>query len=139
MDALRNLPLDEPSPQGMIFRRSNGDGDCFFVPARLIDNPYMDQADYLRKLARLPPVTRARLMAGDWSISEAGQIQADWLRYYDVSGEHYRADFPPTSFPNGLPLRVIHPSECVRFCTVDTAGSTWDVERESKGFPQPLV
>jgi len=52
-----------------------------FVPARAIDNPYLDIAAYEQSLAQLDPVTRARLWRGDWDISEEGKLfQAQWFR-----------------------------------------------------------
>jgi hypothetical protein len=39
-----------------------------FVPARLADNPSLDQDDYRSKLAKLNPVLRAQLENGDWDV-----------------------------------------------------------------------
>lgn len=37
-----------------------------FIPAKLDDNPHIDQAGYRASLAALPPVERQRLEHGDW-------------------------------------------------------------------------
>lgn len=71
-----------------------------FFPARLDDNPYIDQDDYLESLAQLDPVERARIRDGDWSAREEGgmfrrewfPIVDDWprdaeqVRYWDLAG-----------------------------------------------------
>ena len=68
-----------------------------FVPARLADNPFLDQVQYRESLAELDPVTRAQLLAGDWqvrpegvmfkrdwfAIAEHGPDQARRIRYWD--------------------------------------------------------
>jgi len=43
-----------------------------FIPARLEDNPYLDQVTYETSLSRLDYVTRQRLRFGDWEILDAG-------------------------------------------------------------------
>jgi len=43
-----------------------------FIPARLADNPYLDQEAYLESLAELDPITRAQLMSGDWDVRAGG-------------------------------------------------------------------
>ena len=48
------------------------DGDRIFIPARLSDNPHLDQAEYERSMAELDPVTRQRLLLGDWEAREPG-------------------------------------------------------------------
>jgi len=45
-----------------------------FVPARLIDNPAIDQAAYRRSLAKLDPVTRQQLEEGDWDVQAQGNM-----------------------------------------------------------------
>jgi hypothetical protein len=51
-----------------------------FIPARVIDNPSIDRAEYELSLAGLDPQTRKQLLEGDWNAREPG----DWV------------------FPNGL-------------------------------------
>jgi predicted phage terminase large subunit-like protein len=52
-----------------------------FVPARAVDNPYLDIEAYALSLAQLDPLTRRRLQDGDWDISEEGTLfQRDWFR-----------------------------------------------------------
>lgn len=50
----------------------------YFVPARLDDNPHLDQAEYEQSLRELDPVTRAQLRRGDWQITVRGDILYMW-------------------------------------------------------------
>lgn len=45
-----------------------------FVPAKLVDNPHLDQASYEQSLSELDDVTRAQLLEGDWQVRERGNI-----------------------------------------------------------------
>lgn len=56
----------------------------YFVPARLDDNPHLDQAEYELSLRELDPVTRAQLRRGDWHISVRGDILYMWNELYHV-------------------------------------------------------
>jgi predicted phage terminase large subunit-like protein len=52
-----------------------------YVPAKIADNPYLDREQYLRKLRHLDPVTRERLMNGDWSVNEGGsKFRREWFQ-----------------------------------------------------------
>lgn len=50
----------------------------YFVPARLDDNPHLDQHQYELSLRNLDPVTRAQLRRGDWQITLRGDILYQW-------------------------------------------------------------
>lgn len=45
-----------------------------FVPAKLVDNPHLDQESYEQSLSELDEVTRAQLLEGDWQVRERGNI-----------------------------------------------------------------
>lgn len=125
--AIKELDPQSPSPAGMIFWPASSRA---FVPARLADNRFLDQADYESKLSHLSPVTRERLKRGDWGITEDSQIKAEWLRYYTMQGEYYRLQRA-----DGSELAHFTPKECQRFITVDSAGTSEDVAREKRGKP----
>lgn len=57
-----------------------------FVPARVQDNPHLDQADYIESLAELDSVTRAQLLSGDWTIRPRGDILSMWDEQMHVIG-----------------------------------------------------
>lgn len=70
-------------------------GKRFFVPARLDDNPHLDQAEYEESLSNLDSITRAQLRRGDWSITTKGdilymwdenQVIVPWSRFREVFG-----------------------------------------------------
>jgi hypothetical protein len=128
LEKTRGLDARQPSPPGTIFYATP---QRAFVPARIADNPYLDLDDYLASLSQFTnPVTRERLMNGDWSIMPDGLINPEWIREYTMQGEIIRlfnaADEQFAAF---------HQNECRRFITVDTAGSTKDRTREAKGKP----
>jgi len=45
-----------------------------FIPAKIADNPGLDQETYIKSLMHLDPVTRARLMDGNWDIRDVGRM-----------------------------------------------------------------
>jgi len=57
-----------------------------FVPARMDDNPHLDQSEYEKSLELLDPVTRAQLRLGDWRIRPKGNIYKAWSD--GVDGHH---------------------------------------------------
>ena len=55
-----------------------------FIPATLNDNPYLDQAAYIKSLNNLDPVTRQQLLEGDWSARRAGgKFHREWFEVVD--------------------------------------------------------
>ena len=55
--------------------------DRVFIPANLDDNPYLDRESYIKSLDQLDPVTRLRLLKGDWSAKDAGTLfQREWFK-----------------------------------------------------------
>ena len=62
-----------------------------FIPARLFDNPQIDQASYVRSLMNLDPVRRAQILDGDWDINPEGcKFQRGWFRIVDDYPRGYR-------------------------------------------------
>lgn len=62
--------------------------DRLFIPATLNDNPHIDREAYLRSLNRLDPITRDRLLAGDWTVTDGGQLfDRAWFadHYWDAA------------------------------------------------------
>jgi predicted phage terminase large subunit-like protein len=53
-----------------------------FVPAKLEDNPSVDQREYTASLSQLDPITRAQLLAGDWDAYLGGRFRKEWFRTY---------------------------------------------------------
>lgn len=66
----------------------NSAPDRLFIPATLGDNPHVDQESYLRSLDRLDPITRERLLKGDWNVTEGGKLfDRSWFngKYQDAA------------------------------------------------------
>jgi predicted phage terminase large subunit-like protein len=80
-----------------------------FFPARLSDNPYLDQAEYEQSLMNLDPITRAQLLEGDWDARyEGGMFNRAWfnlvellpqtayrIRYWDLAATQAKAGRDP--------------------------------------------
>jgi predicted phage terminase large subunit-like protein len=82
-DLLEGVPLrmrsaSNPGGPGHLFVKSRFiDPDTrqegtLFIPSKLQDNPYLDTATYIETLSYMDPVERARLIAGDWDVTEEG-------------------------------------------------------------------
>lgn len=65
-----------------------------FIPSKLEDNPYLDQA-YERKLLSLPPELRKAYRDGDWDIFP-GQYFTEWRKKTHVTATHvaFPVDYP---------------------------------------------
>jgi phage terminase large subunit-like protein len=51
-----------------------------YIPARLRDNPHIDQESYMEGLKHLHPTTRQQLLEGDWSAREPGDyFRSEWF------------------------------------------------------------
>lgn len=99
-----------------IYCEGIGHRTRYFVPARLMDNPSIDLAEYSRSLIELPPVERYRLEHGDWSITEQGNLfHMESLRSYTRVGDHFKLTRP------GQSDLLITMQELIFFITSDTA------------------
>ena len=59
---------------------------------------------------------------------EGSKIKREWFRHFDKQGAYYRL----YSAENKM-FKVVEPSECQRFITVDCAGSSDDIAKEKRG------
>lgn len=104
-------------------------GNRAFLPGFIEDNPSLDPVEYEASLSHLPPITRARLLRGDWSITEDGLIEASWVKRFHVSPDGtitiYNQD--------GSELARWNESESYRFATCDPAGTSADKAKTSRG------
>ncbi len=80
-----------------------------FIPAKLQDNPYLDQAKYVESLNNLDPITRRQYLEGDWTARHGGSIfQREWfeivheapaslrkVRYWDKAATKQREGSDP--------------------------------------------
>jgi predicted phage terminase large subunit-like protein len=52
-----------------------------FVPAKLADNPHLDQEEYVKALSELDPVTLAQLLEGAWDVKPEGKkFKREWFK-----------------------------------------------------------
>ena len=59
--------------------------DRLFIPARLEDNPHISGDDYTKSLLNLDPITRARILKGDWEArSMRGVLKREWFEIVDT-------------------------------------------------------
>lgn len=55
-------------------------GDRKFMPSFITDNPSLDQEAYIESLTELDAVERARLLDGNWEVTEkGGMFEQDWF------------------------------------------------------------
>lgn len=51
-----------------------------FIPAKLQENPYLDQEGYISSLSELDPITRRQYLEGDWNARHGGSIfRREWF------------------------------------------------------------
>jgi predicted phage terminase large subunit-like protein len=68
-----------------VTRLGASPGNRLFVPARLDDNPHINREQYIQSLLNLDPVTRARILKGDWEArSMRGVLKREWFEIVDV-------------------------------------------------------
>lgn len=82
--------------------------DRIFIPAALADNPYIDQAEYIKTLAELDDITRKQLLEGLWITDPHGKpFKREWWRgrnrfYLDDKPTQSRAIARYLSFDTAL-------------------------------------
>lgn len=62
------------------------DAQRAFIPARVLDNPHIDQAEYIRSLGLLDSITRAQLLDGNWDVRREGALaKREWFQIVDAA------------------------------------------------------
>jgi phage terminase large subunit-like protein len=90
-----------------------------FIPARLADNPNIDQHTYVQSLTEADPLTRAQILRGDWDAVEGGRFRREWFRYYRPDPSAPGSGYVLTD--NGERFRI---QDRPLFQTCDPAAST---------------
>jgi phage terminase large subunit-like protein len=122
-DEAMRMAVDPDCTQGVFWK--NG---IAYLPARIRDNPAIDENEYRESLLHLPPVDRERLLNGDWLVREKTLIRPESLMRY-AQCDH-RLELLDAQ---GRPFAQIDDRECQRFVTIDPAGTGADVARERSG------
>lgn len=128
-----------------FFAKESREEGRFFVPAKLVDNPTVDEDEYKRSLNKLDPITRAQLLDGDWDLAgAAGNFKRSWftvvndyprqferlVRYWDtasvapVPGQENKADWTVGTLMGRMPGGRFIILDVVRF-----QGNAADVEK----------
>lgn len=94
-----------------------------FIPAKLKDNPNVDEASYREGLAELDPLTRLQLEEGRWDAVAGGRFKMEWFGNYRPDPDS--PDFMQLWHGDGCVERF-KPATCARFQTCDPAASTSD-------------
>jgi len=80
----------EPTEPNKSFEGSDG-LTRKFIPARLVDNPYLAQdGEYERMLMSLPPIQRRQLLEGNWEVNEGAA-------FVEFNSDHHI--IPPFQIP----------------------------------------
>lgn len=125
---LKKLRPYDQSPPGLVFYKNPKRA---FVPARVADNPTLDIDAYIETMSEnLTPILRARLLNGDWSVIEDAIFSAEWLRYYKMRGENFLCRSPEGRY--GEPISSMEIEGTTNFFTIDTAGTSRQIEEEKK-------
>lgn len=67
------------------------DPNRVFLPAKLSDNPHIDQVAYVQSLGHLDPITRQQLLNGDWSARQTGGLfRREWFTVVDAAPAELR-------------------------------------------------
>jgi predicted phage terminase large subunit-like protein len=120
-------------------------GSRVFIPAGLVDNPYLNREEYEESLMELDHLTRQQLMYGDWEIALEGTLfKREWfsvidtipervniikkLRYWDLAATEEKAGTDP-DFTAGCLLGVGDDGRYYILDVVRFRSSPGDVER----------
>jgi predicted phage terminase large subunit-like protein len=105
-----------------------------FIPAKVQDNPSLNIKEYLESLANLDPVTRKRLLDGDWRVlGSGGFFKRVWfhvvpavaaglrrvVRYWDLAASVPTAQYPDPDWTRGAKVGL------------DYDGKTWGLNMQS--------
>lgn len=92
-----------------------------FIPAKLTDNPHIDQVAYVKSLDNLDPITRRQYLDGDWTARHGGaafhreKIQIipqapsdleDVVRYWDKAATKPKANNTDPDWTAGVKMGV---------------------------------
>lgn len=75
----------------LVCHRADWPAGRIFIPARLQDNPHLDQDSYIENLDELDHHTRAQLLDGDWDDRPPGDLfRREWFEIVDRAAEGCR-------------------------------------------------
>ena len=97
--------------------------DRQFFPARLSDNPHIDQEDYIKQLKEsgIDGILLAQLLRGDWDAVAGGRFKAEWFGW--IRRDPHSPDFVTLHTHDGEIVERFNFRSCSRFQTCDPAAS----------------
>lgn len=102
-----------PAPPQTMFRTQAGSVRVY-VPARLTDNPHLDQSQYLKQLRGLDPVMQRAMIDGDWDVLLGSVRFPNWRRHlHVVNPEEYPIDVTKHRTAVGVDYGVADPYAAV--------------------------
>lgn len=98
--------------------------DRQFFPAKLSDNPHIDQADYVKQLKEsgIDGILLAQLLDGDWDAVAGGRFKPDWFGW--IRPDPHSPDMVNLHTHHGELVERFNFRGCSRFQTCDPAAST---------------
>lgn len=76
---LRVRSAANPDGPGVIWVKRRFVDKGLFIPAKLTDNPYIDQKDYIESLSHVDAITRDRIQEGKWILSTGEIFKREWF------------------------------------------------------------
>lgn len=110
-----------------------------FVPAKLADNPHVDQASYRESLGRLDPVTRRQLEDGDWDATKPGDyFNRESFTLVDIATPHIQRrvrfwDMAASAEPGPKGGDPDYTASC--HLGIDQAGAFWVLDTTMDRWP----
>lgn len=97
--------------------------DRQFFPAKLTDNPHIDQADYVKQLkeAGIDGILLAQLLDGNWDAVAGGRFEAEWFGW--IRHDPHSPDMVTLHRYDGTLVERFNFRNCTRFQTCDPAAS----------------
>lgn len=99
----RFIPPDWIPEDGVQLKIEEKNGRVF-VPARMDDNPHLDQEEYEKSLEELDPVTRDQLRRGVWRVRPQGNIYKAWSDGRDghhvITWSQFKSVFREAAIPS---------------------------------------
>ncbi len=99
-----------------------------FIRASLDDNPKLLEKDpgYKGRLKAQSKIERARLLDGNWNVSEGTQIDPSWVHRFTANQAEFHITFQDHFYK--IPM-----DRCKRFATIDTAGTSKEKAAVDRG------
>jgi predicted phage terminase large subunit-like protein len=108
----------DPADMPLVCHRPGWPAQRVFIPARLADNPHLDEESYVGNLEELDHHTRRQLLDGDWDSRPPGDLfrrewfeivdtipdGCKWLRYWDLAATEPSEANPDPDWTVGLRL-----------------------------------